>query len=181
MRFVYYLGVLLVAAVSLGCQKKEAEETIIRFDVVDTWQATVDVRAFPGETLTTFLSASSIRSAVADSSRRNNTTLEQLQQATLEEAVVTLQAPAGQNFDFVRQLTLHITSEQGNDRMVLATRTDVPLGATTLTLTPTTAPLLNYLRPGRYYLQPQLELRQPGWTVARVQIQFRYQVQGRRP
>ncbi|RYY16899.1 MAG: hypothetical protein EOO36_10505 [Cytophagaceae bacterium] len=76
-------------------------------------------------------------------------------------------------------MTWYITTEQG-ERMVLATLPDVPLGATSLTLTPTNASLMSYLRPGQYYLTPQVEMRQPGQMIARVRLQLRYRVQGRK-
>ncbi|MBC6697432.1 hypothetical protein [Hymenobacter sp. BT190] len=148
---------------------------------MDTWAAVMDVNAPTSGPLTVFMPTTRVYSAAADSCRRNKTTLDQLQQATLSGATLTIQAPAGQNFDFLRQLTWYITSKQGNDRMVLATLPDVPLGATTLTLTPTNASLLNYLRSDQYFLTPQLEMRQPGQTVARLQLQLRYQVQARNP
>ncbi|WBO83884.1 hypothetical protein [Hymenobacter yonginensis] len=176
MRLHNLLGFLLLAALSFGC-KKEAQDTTVTFDVVDTWAAVLDVTAPAGGPLTLFLPTTRIYSATADSCRRHKTTLEQLRQATLSQATLTVQAPAGQNFDFVRQLTWYITSEQGNDRILLATLPNVPLGATTLTLTPTNAALLSYLHSDQYFLTPQLELRQPGQTVARVQLQLRYQMQ----
>lgn len=180
MRLFNFLGLLLVAALSFGCEKEdEKEEITATLDVVDNWTALLDATAPPQGPLTVFLPTSRVNSAVVDSCRRNSILLEQLQEATLSKATLTVQAPAGQNFDFVRQLTWYITSEQGN-RMVLATLPDVPLGATFLTLTPTTASLLSYLRPGQYYLTPQLEIRQPGQTIARVQLQLRYRVQGRK-
>lgn len=180
MRLLHYLKLLVLATLIFGCQKKEASETTIAFEVVDNWNITADVTAWPGEPLTRFLPTSRIYSACADSCRRNKISLQEMQQVALREATITLQAPPGQNFDFVRQITVHITSEQGNDRVVLATLPDIPLGATRLTLTPTTTSLLHYLRPGFYYLTPQLELRQPGNTVAQLRIQMRYQVQARR-
>ncbi|MBD2713997.1 hypothetical protein KBK19_03005 [Microvirga sp. STR05] len=178
MRIHNLLGFLLLAALSFGC-KKEAKETTVAFDVVDTWAAVLDVTAPPAGPLTVFLPTTRVYSATADSCRGRKITLDQLQQATLSHATLTLQAPVGQNFDFVRQITWYITSEQGNDRMVLATLPNVPLGATTLTLMPTNTALLSYLRPGQYYLTPQLELRQPGQTVVRMQLQLRFAMQAR--
>lgn len=178
MRLFNFLGLLLAVALIFGCKKEEAT---VALDVVDTWSAVMDVTAPPQGPLTVFMPTTRVYSAAADSCRRNKTTLDQLQEATLSQATLTVQAPAGQNFDFVRQLTWYITSEQGNDRMVLATIPDVPLGATTLTLTPTNASLLSYLRPGQYYLTPQLELRRPGQTVAQVRLQLRFRVQAQKP
>jgi hypothetical protein len=177
MRFFTFLGWLLVVGLSFGC-KKEQEEVAVTLDVVDNWRGGLDATAPPQGPMTVFLPTSRVYSAVVDSCRRHNILLEQLQAATLSQATLTVQASVGQNFDLVRQLTWYITSEQG-DRMVLATLPDVPLGFTSLTLTPTNASLLSYLRPGQYYLTPQVEMRQPGQTIAQLQLQLRYRVQGR--
>jgi hypothetical protein len=174
MRLFNLLGLLLVVTLGFGCKKEEVTATL---DVVDNWTAVLDATAPSQGPLTVFLPTSQVNSAVVDSCRRNKIMLEQLQEATLNQATLTVQAPAGQNFDSVRQLTWYITSKQG-DRMILATLPDVPLGATFLTLTPTNASLLSYLRPGQYYLTPRLEMRQPGQTVAQVRLQLRYRVQG---
>jgi hypothetical protein len=40
---------------------------------------------------------------------------------------------------------------------------------------------LGYLRPGQYYLTPQVEMRQPGRAMTPVRLQLRYRVQGRQP
>ena len=106
-----------MAALSFGCQEKEAEKTTIAFEVVDTWTAFMNVSASPWDPLTVFMPTSGIYSACADSCRRYNITPEQLQQVSLSEAVMTMQAPNGQNFDLLRQMTMHIISERGNDQM----------------------------------------------------------------
>lgn len=178
MRFFNFLGWLLVVALSFGC-KKEQEAVTATLEVVDKWTGLMEASApFQGQ-MTVYLPTSRVYSAVGDSCGRNHLLLEQLQEATLRQATLTMQAPLGQTFDLVRQLTWYITTEQG-ERMVLATLPDVPLGATSLTLTPTNASLLSYLRPGQYYLTPQVELRQPGQLIAQVRLQLRYQVQGRK-
>jgi hypothetical protein len=142
MRFFNFLGWLLIVALSFGC-KKEQEAVTATLGVVDTWTGLLEAAApFQGQ-MTVFLLASRVYSAVVDSScGRNKIKLDQLQEATLSQATLTMQAPVGQTFDLVRQLTYSITSEQGA-RMVLATLPDVPLGATLLTLTPTNASLLS--------------------------------------
>jgi hypothetical protein len=178
MRFFNFLGWLLVMALSFGC-KKEQEAVTATLDVVDNWTGLLEASAPFQNQMTVFLPTSRVYSAVVDSCGRNNILLEQLQEATLSQATLTMQAPVGQTFDQVRQLTWYITTEQG-ERMVLATLTDVPLGATSLTLTPTNASLLSYLRPGQYYLTPQVELRQPGQLIARVRLQLRYRMKGRK-
>ena len=178
MRFFHFLGWLLVMVLSFGC-KKEQEAVTATLEVVDNWTGLLEAAAPLQGQMTVFLPTSRVYSAVVDSCGRHNIRLEQLQEATLSQATLTVQAPVGQTFDLVRQLTWYITTEQG-ERMVLATLPDVPLGATSLTLTPTNASLLNYLRPGQYYLTPQLEMRQPGQLIARVRLQLRYRVQGRK-
>lgn len=170
---------LLLLLVSAGCQKEKAEPRPVALEVVDHWTALVDVNAAPTGPLTQFLATSRIRSACADTCRRNKTSLEQLQSATLGEATLTVDAPPGQNFDFLRQMNFYIMSGSGNDQILLATATSIPQGATQLTLTPTNASLLAYLRNQEYYLKPQVELAQPGWVVARLQLQLRFQVQAR--
>lgn len=181
MRLFNFLGGLLVVALSFGCKKEDQpEEATATLEVVDQWTAFLEATASPQGSLTVFLPTSRVSSAVVDSCRRHNLPLEQLQEATLRQATLTVQAPAGQTFDLVRQLTWYITSDKG-DRMVLATLPDVPAGATLLTLTPTNASLLSYLRPGQYYLTPQVEMRQPGRAMAQVRLQLRYRVLGRKP
>jgi hypothetical protein len=170
MRFFNFLGWLLVMVLSFGC-KKEQEAATATLEVVDNWTGLLEASVPFQNQMTVFLPTSRVYSAVVDSCGRNNITLEQLQEATLSQATLTMQAPVGQTFDLVRQLTWYITTEQ-SERMVLATLPDVPLGATSLTLTPTNASLLSYLRPGQYYLTPQL--------IARVRLQLRYRVQGRK-
>jgi hypothetical protein len=177
MRLFTFLGWLLVVSLSFGCQKK-AEDVTATLEVVDQVERWWTAFAPPQAPLTVFLPTSRVYSAVVDSCRRHRLTPDQLQEATLSQATLTVRAGVGQNFDLVRQLTVYITSEQG-DRMVLATLPEVPRGATVLTLTPTTASVLGYLRPGRYYLTPQVELRQPGETIAQVRLELRYRVQGR--
>lgn len=178
MRVFTFLGWLLVVALNFGCQKK-ADDVTATLEVVDQWTAFLTAFAPPQAPLTVFLPTSRVYSAVVDSCRRHHLPLDQLQDATLSQATLTVQAGVGQNFDLVRQLTFYITSEQG-ERMVLATLPEVPRGATVLTLTPTTASVLGYLRAGQYYLTPQVEMRQPGETLAQVRLQLRYRVQGRK-
>ncbi|RAK67992.1 hypothetical protein [Hymenobacter edaphi] len=178
MRSAKLFCLLLLLLASFGCRKKEVPP-VVTLEVVDNWAALMDVTAVPGGPASLFMPTSRLRSACADTCRRNKTSLEQLQSAALSEATLTVDAPPGQNFDFLRQMTFHIMSETGNDLIPLATATNIPRGATRLTLTPTGAPLLAYLRNREYYLKPQVELVQPGQVVARVQLRLRFRVQAR--
>ncbi|GAB3829306.1 hypothetical protein [Hymenobacter jeollabukensis] len=177
MRLTTLFCLLLLLLVSAGCQKEKAEPRTLALEVVDQWTALADVSAAPTGPLTQFLATSRIRSACADTCRRNKTSLERLQSATLAEATLTVDAPPGQTFDFLRQMNFYIMSGNGNDQILLATATNIPQGATRLTLTPTNASLLAYLRNREYYLKPQVEMTQPGWAVARLQLRLRFRVQ----
>lgn len=171
------LVILAAAALLSGCKKAP---TIVTFEVVDS-------AVYPSEELNAllgtqrYLQTRQVYTQLARASSDNGTSAEQLQSATLDgvELLLTSRSSA-QNFDFLRAATIYLVSSQGT-RSVLAQTTIIPVGATRLTFAHSGPAMTHELKAGSYYVAPMVELQPGSHVVADMQLQFRYQVEARKP
>ncbi|WP_201980262.1 hypothetical protein [Hymenobacter rubidus] len=106
----------------------------------------------------------------------NNSAAEYIKDVTLDRLALTVTDPAGQNFNFVKSISISIASDAtGSDKVPLASLNPVPTGQTTIELTPSGQKLDKYLRNGNYTLFTTVELTQLGLsqnTTVRADSRF---------
>ena len=107
-------------------------------------------------------------SSTANSTYQSNgTSADYVQDVTLDRLALTITDPAGQNFDFVKSISISIASDAaGTNKVPLASLSPVPAGQTTINLTPSGQKLDVYLRGGSYTLFTTVELTQLGLRQA---------------
>ena len=108
--------------------------------------------------------------------QNNNTAADYVQDVTLDRLALTITDPAGQNFDFVKSISISIASDaSGTNKVPLASLNPVPTGKTTIELTPSGQKLDAYLRSGSYTLFTTVEMTQLGLrqaTTVRADTRF---------
>ena len=99
--------------------------------------------------------------------QNNNTAADYVQDVTLDRLALTITDPAGQNFDFVKSISISIASDAaGTNKVLLASLSPVPTGQTTIELKPSGQKLDTYLRGGNYTLFTTVEMTQLGLRQA---------------
>ena len=108
-----------------------------------------------------------VNSTASSTYQNNNTTADYVQDVTLDRLALTVTDPAGQNFDFVKSVSITIASDAaGTNKVPLASLNPVPTGQTTINLTPSGQKLDLYLRGGPYTLFTTVEFTQLGLRQA---------------
>ena len=108
-----------------------------------------------------------VNSTANSTYQNNNTAAEYVQDVTLDRLALTITDPAGQNFDFVKSISISIASDAaGTNKVPLASLNPVPVGQTTINLTPSGQKLDTYLRGGSYTLFTTVEMTQLGLSKA---------------
>ena len=140
----------LLLALLFGCKKVENQVAqILKFTV----NVSQDSRVPPPSIFYTGLPAPVTvvtNSSAAFSS--NNTNSSKVKDVYLDQLKLTLLKPASLDFDFLDTLRVYINTPGASNRILLAQTANPPSGATTLTLTPTTARLDEYLKSDKYQL-----------------------------
>ena len=117
-----------------------------------------------------------VNSTASSTYQNNNTAAEYVQDVTLDRLALTITDPAGQNFDFVKSISIAIASDAaGTNKVPLASLNPVPTGQTTINLTPSGQKLDAYLRNGSYTLFTTVEMTQLGLsktTTVRADSRF---------
>ena len=117
-----------------------------------------------------------VNSTASSTYQNNNTAAEYIQDVTLDRLALTITDPTGQNFDFVKSISIAIASDAaGTNKVPLASLNPVPTGQTTINLTPSGQKLDAYLRNGSYTLFTTVEMTQLGLsktTTVRADSRF---------
>ena len=160
----FFLLALLLGTVS--CKKIL---DLLTFQVNDstTFQLPATGPLPGGATPVITLPGVTVNSTASSTFQNNNTAADYVQDVTLDRLALTITDPAGQNFDFVKSISISIASDAaGTNKVLLASLSPVPTGQTTIELKPADQKLDVYLRGGSYTLFTTVELTQLGLRQA---------------
>ena len=160
---------LIVLALLLGTVSCKKILDLLTFQINDSTSfqlpATGPLPGGVGPVLT--LPGVTVNSTSNSTFQNNNTAAEYVQDVTLDRLALTITDPAGQNFDFVKSISISIASDaSGTNKVPLASLNPVPTGQTTINLTPSGQKLDTYLRSGNYTLFTTVEMTQLGLSKA---------------
>lgn len=83
-----------------------------------------------------------------------------VKKVTLTQLTLTVIDPSSENFDFLKRIKIYISTDS-NDKVLLASLDNVPLGVKTISLEPTKAVLDKYIKAKSYTLTTEAEIRKP--------------------
>lgn len=171
---VLFLLALLAAP---GCKK--ARE-LINFQITDSQSFTVPAALsvpigglypLPSRTV-----PSTARTAYAS----KGTTTDLVENVNLQEMTLTITAPPGQNFDFLRRIELYISSDiSGSDKVLLASLASVPRGVSTISLLPAGTKLDQYLRNDTYTILTSVEINNRVGQNIDIRADSRFSIRAR--
>ena len=108
-----------------------------------------------------------VNSSANSTYQNNNTAASYVQDVTLDRLALTITDPAGQNFDFVKSISISISTDAaGSGKLLLASLNPVPTGQTTIELKPADQKLDALLSGKQYTLFTTVELTQLGLRQA---------------
>ena len=146
MKKTIVIAPLLLLLLVFSCKKVEQ---LLKFTV----NVTQNSRVPPPSIFYTGLPAPvTVTTNSASSFSSNNTSRDKVKEVYLDQLQLTLLSPAGLNFNFLDTLRVYINTPGANNRILLAQTANPPTGVNTLTLTPSTARLDEYLKSDKYQL-----------------------------
>jgi hypothetical protein len=153
-----YLFLLPFLLLGLGSCKKIL--SLISFQVSDSSSFTVPGTPFiTGATLT--IPVVTVRSTAQSTYQNNKTSAAYVQDVTLDALTLTVTNPSTQNFDFLKSISIYISTDAaGSNKVLLASLASVPKGQTSISLTPAGNTLDRYLKNDSYTLTTTAELAQ---------------------
>ncbi len=108
-----------------------------------------------------------VNSTASSTYQNNNTSADYVQDVTLDRLALTITDPAGQNFDFVKSISISISADAaGSSKVLLASLSPVPTGQTTIELKPADQKLDVFLSGKSYTLFTTVEMTQLGLSRA---------------
>jgi hypothetical protein len=176
-RKLWLLLPLLV--LSLGSCKKILD--LLTFQISDSTSFQIPATGLVAGTLLT-LPGITVPSSSSDTFKANNTSADYVQDVTLDKLSLTVTDPAGQNFDFLKSVSIYIASDaNGTNKTLLASLNPVPTGQTTINLTPSGNKLDVYLKGGSYTLFTTVEQAQAVRQTTTLRADSRFNVKARKP
>ena len=108
-----------------------------------------------------------VNSTASSTYAGNGTSADYVQDVTLDRLALTITDPAGQNFDFVKSISISISTDaSGAGKLLLASLNPVPTGQTTIELKPADQKLDVFLSGKPYTLFTTVELTPLGLRQA---------------
>ncbi|KAA9333152.1 hypothetical protein F0P96_09225 [Hymenobacter busanensis] len=104
-----------------------------------------------------------------------NTAANLVKDVSLDKLTLTVTDPNSANFDFLESITIYISTD-GNDRVPLASLNPVPLGQSTIALTPSGAVLDKYIKAQSYTLTTEAKTRRAVAQETSVRIDTRFKI-----
>ena len=149
-KFIHMRKILLLTSVfalllAVGCKKIDE---LLTFYIDDTQNIKVAASSPIG--LNTFAPIAMPTQSSAKFAN-NNTSADLVKDVSLNKLTLTIADPNTENFDFLRSIEIYI-STNSNDQILLASLSEIPSGAQTITLKPTGAKLDNYIKASSYTL-----------------------------
>jgi hypothetical protein len=107
--------------------------------------------------------------------KNNNTSSSLVKDVRLADLKLTVVDPADKTFSFLKSVTLYISTDQNNE-IELASQTDIPTTATTITLIPTNAKLDTYVKADSYKLRTSIVTRETLTQTVEVKADLKFKV-----
>jgi hypothetical protein len=145
----------------LGASSCKKIEDLLTFQINDSTSFQVPATGVFSTALLS-LPGVAVSSSSSSTYSANNTSADYVQDVTLDRLALTVTDPAGQNFDFLKSVSIYIASDaSGTNKTLLASLNPVPTGQTTIVLNPSGNKLDAYLRNGSYTLFTDVTMAQP--------------------
>lgn len=173
---------LLVAFLFLGTGGCKKILELLSFQVSDSSSFTVPGTPFipPGVALS--IPGVSVPTTAQSTYKSNNTSADYVQDVTLDRLTLTVTNPSTQNFDFLKSISIYISTDAaGSNKVLLASLATVPTGQTSISLTPAGNRLDLYLKSNSYTLTTTAELAQTLRQNTEVRADSRFNVHANLP
>jgi hypothetical protein len=175
----YYLPLFVFLLLGASSCKKLA--SLLSFQVSDSSSFTVPGTLFvTGVTLN--IPVVTVASTSQTTYKNNNTSADYVQDVTLDRLTLTVTNPSTQNFDFLKSISIYISTDAaGSNKVLLASLAAVPIGQTSISLTPAGNKLDLYLKSNSYTLTTTAELAQTLRQNTEVRADSRFNVHANLP
>jgi hypothetical protein len=105
----------------------------------------------------------------------NNTDADHVKNIYLKSLVLTITNPSNQNFNFLKSISIYISTNSSNE-ILLASMDNVPQNVNTISLTPTSAALDEYIKSSTYNLRTEITTDQALSQDVTVKADSKFQV-----
>jgi hypothetical protein len=172
---------LLLAFLLLGAGSCKKIASLLSFQVSDSSSFTVPGTLFiTGATLN--IPVVTVATTSQSTYKNNNTSADYVQDVTLDRLTLTVTNPNTQNFDFLKSISIYISTDAaGSNKVLLASLAAVPTGQTSINLTPAGNKLDLYLKSNSYTLTTTAELAQTLRQNTEVRADSRFNVHANLP
>jgi hypothetical protein len=171
MKKVFFLAPLLVLLAFLSsCDKIDK---LLTFYIEDS-QSVKIATGFPVNVITP-VSPLTVPTRSDEKFKNENTSANLVKDVKLDRLTLTVVDPSTENFDFLSSINLYISTD-GNDRILLASMDNVPMGVNTIQLNTTTDKLDKYIKASSYTLSTEARIRKAISKDITIRSESRFKV-----
>lgn len=161
---------LTIAGIILSCDKIDDLLTFyISHDTTFTIESTAPVN------LPIDISTPDITTNSSQDFENNNTRSDLVKDIKLNDLNLTIEAPAGKNFNFLKSVHIYISTNSSNE-VLLASAEDVPMNVTFVDMTPTESALDSFIKASSYKLRTKIVTRETLTQSVDVKVDMEFKV-----
>jgi hypothetical protein len=164
----------IVFAVIVVCltQCKEVDD-LLTFTIAD--QVTITVPSNSPLNLPVELATPDVTTNSSQKFANNNTEASLVKDVKLQELSLQIQTPAGKTFSFLKSVQLYISTTSSNE-ILLASLDNIPMTATSISLTPTQEKLDVYAKSSSYKLRTAIVMRETLTQSVEMKADLKFRV-----
>ena len=112
---------LLIVTTLFACTKLK---DLLRFDINFTTQITIPATGSINQALSFF--GQDVSTNTTETFKNNGTNADLVKEIKLKACKLVITSPNGQNFDFLKDITVYIVDKDGNNKQKIAYKTNIP-------------------------------------------------------
>ncbi len=170
MKFVIKIAVVVVAMVLVNCKKVD---DLLTFTISDQVAITIPPSSplnLPFEIATPDVTTNSNQKFA-----NNNTQASLVKDVKLQEVKLTITAPSGKTFSFLKSISIYISTNSNNE-ILLASLDNIPTGVSAINLNPTNEKLDVYAKADTYQLRTSAVMRETLTQSVDMNVDVKFKV-----
>lgn len=160
---------LVIVLSFIGCNKGR-----ITFYVNDS--TTTTVKSVIPINLPYDIPVGQINSTNTQEYQNNNTAPDLIESVNLDKLTVTITSPADEDFSFLKSIHIYIKKSDDSDKVEIAYADNIDPNAHSITLTPTDANLVPYLKESSYKVDTKVEIKKVLTRDVDLRIDLKFKV-----
>jgi hypothetical protein len=166
-------NILLAITMLSICTCCQEVDDLLTFTISD--QVSLTVPSSSPLSLPTEIATPDVTTNSSQKFANNNTEASRVKDVKLQELKLSIETPAGKNFNFLKSIQIYISTNSSNE-ILLAGLDNIPVNLTTISLTPTQEKLDVYAKASTYKLRTSIVTKETLTQDVSIKADLKFRV-----